>query len=108
MLPGSLVDIFEFETKNEQVMMDGGEPASAQRILLGITKASLATNLVPFSGILPGNNKGIDGRGNQRKSGPACGTKGKYHNRKAYTRGYRHQKIQRHNHQHRIRDARRR
>ena len=44
MLPGSLVDIFEFETKNEQVMMDGGEPASAQRILLGITKASLATN----------------------------------------------------------------
>ena len=44
MLPGSLVDIFEFETKNEQIMMDGGEPASAQRILLGITKASLATN----------------------------------------------------------------
>ncbi len=44
MLPGSLVDIFEFENKNEKVMMDGGEPASAQRILLGITKASLATN----------------------------------------------------------------
>jgi DNA-directed RNA polymerase subunit beta' len=44
MLPGSFVDIFEFETKNEKVMLEGGEPASAQRILLGITKASLATN----------------------------------------------------------------
>jgi DNA-directed RNA polymerase subunit beta' len=44
MLPGSLVDIFEFEGKNEKVMIEGGEPASAQRILLGITKASLATN----------------------------------------------------------------
>ena len=44
MLPGSLVDINEFESKNEKVMLDGGEPASAQRILLGITKASLATN----------------------------------------------------------------
>ncbi len=44
MLPGSLVDILDFEQKNEKVMLDGGEPASAQRVLLGITKASLATN----------------------------------------------------------------
>ncbi len=43
MLPGGLVDIFEFERKNEEVMAQGGQPAVAKRTLLGITKASLAT-----------------------------------------------------------------
>jgi len=43
MLPGELVDIFEFEEKNMAVIEQGGQPASAQRVLLGITKASLAT-----------------------------------------------------------------
>ena len=43
LLPGSLVDIYEFEQANEQTIMDGGRPAIAKRILLGITKASLAT-----------------------------------------------------------------
>ncbi len=44
MLPGSMVDIFEFEKNNEQAMLEGKEPAIAMRVLLGITKASLATN----------------------------------------------------------------
>ena len=44
MLPGSLVDIFEFENKNEEVVQQGGQPAIAKRVLLGITKASLATD----------------------------------------------------------------
>jgi len=44
MLPGELVDIFQFERENEKVILDGGQPAIAKRILLGITKASLATN----------------------------------------------------------------
>ncbi len=43
MLPGSLVDIFDFREANEQVVEKGGEPAEANTILLGITKASLAT-----------------------------------------------------------------
>ncbi|MBE5776372.1 MAG: DNA-directed RNA polymerase subunit beta' [Clostridiales bacterium] len=43
LLPGSLVDIFNFESENERVIMEGGRPAIAKRILLGITKASLAT-----------------------------------------------------------------
>ena len=43
MLPGSLVDIFEFERENERVVQEGGRPAYAKRVLLGITKASLAT-----------------------------------------------------------------
>ena len=44
MLPGSMVDIFHFEKENEQTIMNGGRPAVAKRILLGITKAALATD----------------------------------------------------------------
>ena len=43
LLPGSLVDIFRFEEANQETIMNGGRPAVAKRILLGITKASLAT-----------------------------------------------------------------
>ena len=43
LLPGSLVDIFRFEEANRDAIMAGGSPAIAKRILLGITKASLAT-----------------------------------------------------------------
>ena len=44
LLPGSLVDIFRFEEANQETIMNGGRPAVAKRILLGITKASLATD----------------------------------------------------------------
>ncbi len=44
MLPGSMVDIFHFEKENERTIQEGGRPAVAKRILLGITKASLATD----------------------------------------------------------------
>jgi DNA-directed RNA polymerase subunit beta' len=44
LLPGSLVDGFVFDEKNEKVLAGGGEPAVARPLLLGITKASLATD----------------------------------------------------------------
>ncbi len=44
LLAGSLVDVFEFEEANAKVMEQGGEPAVASPVLLGITKASLATD----------------------------------------------------------------
>ncbi|OYD06545.1 DNA-directed RNA polymerase subunit beta' [Paludifilum halophilum] len=43
LLPGSFVDIHEYENANRQVLLSGGEPAVARPILLGITKASLET-----------------------------------------------------------------
>jgi len=43
LLPGELVDRFEFEDKNRHVLAEGGEPATAQPVLLGVTKASLNT-----------------------------------------------------------------
>jgi len=43
MLPGELVDRFDFEDKNRQVLAEGGEPSTALPVLLGVTKASLNT-----------------------------------------------------------------
>src|SRR5919206_531679 len=43
LLPGELVDRFEFQDKNRHVLAEGGEPATAQPVLLGVTKASLNT-----------------------------------------------------------------
>ncbi|MGO1712554.1 MAG: DNA-directed RNA polymerase subunit beta', partial [Senegalia sp. (in: firmicutes)] len=44
LLPGSLVNIFEFQKENDKIEEDGGEAAVGKRVLLGITKASLATD----------------------------------------------------------------
>ena len=44
MLPGQLVDMFTFEEQNEKTIKNGGVPATAKRVLLGITKAALATD----------------------------------------------------------------
>ena len=44
MFPGSLVDVYEFEEKNEKAKEEGKLPAKGKRALLGITKAALATD----------------------------------------------------------------
>jgi len=44
LLLGGLVDVFEFEEENERVVAAGGRPGVAKPVLLGITKASLATD----------------------------------------------------------------
>ncbi len=43
-LPGTNVDILDFEDTNEALVKEGKEPATGEQIMLGITKASLATN----------------------------------------------------------------
>ncbi len=43
LLPGELVDRFKFELTNAKALAEGGEPATAQPVLLGVTKASLNT-----------------------------------------------------------------
>ncbi len=43
LLPGSLVSVFSYEEENARIAAEGGELANGQPILLGITKASLAT-----------------------------------------------------------------
>ena len=44
LLPGATVDIIEFQDCNQKAFEEGGEPAVAHPVLLGITKASLATD----------------------------------------------------------------
>ncbi len=44
MLPGDLIDAPLFQEQNEEVMTEGGQPAQAEPVLLGITKASLNTD----------------------------------------------------------------
>jgi len=42
-LPGDLIDKASFEEENEKILAEGGEPASAQQIILGITRRALNT-----------------------------------------------------------------
>ncbi|MCL6600746.1 MAG: DNA-directed RNA polymerase subunit beta', partial [Alicyclobacillus macrosporangiidus] len=44
LLPGTYVDLFEYEEANRKVLWEGKEPAVARPALLGITKASLETD----------------------------------------------------------------
>lgn len=44
LLPGGLIDIFDFEEENAAAIAMGGQPSTARPVLLGITKASLATD----------------------------------------------------------------
>ncbi len=43
-LPGTLVDVLEYDDMNEALIAEGKEPAEGKQVLLGITKAALATN----------------------------------------------------------------
>jgi DNA-directed RNA polymerase subunit beta' len=44
LLTGDLIDRFDYESVNAKVLAEGGEPATAQTVLLGITRASLNTS----------------------------------------------------------------
>ncbi len=44
MLPAELVDRFVYDERNSRVLAEGGEPAAAHTVLLGVTKASLSTD----------------------------------------------------------------
>ncbi|MCD8054753.1 MAG: DNA-directed RNA polymerase subunit beta' [Lachnospiraceae bacterium] len=44
MLPGTSMDVLEYEDMNEALIAEGKQPAEGKQIMLGITKASLATN----------------------------------------------------------------
>jgi DNA-directed RNA polymerase subunit beta' len=44
MLPGELVEIASFQARNSEIVEEGGQPAQAEQVLLGITKAALNTD----------------------------------------------------------------
>ena len=59
-LPGTLVDVLDFDEINENLIEEGKRPAEGTQVMLGITKASPGYQLLPVCCILPGNNKGSD------------------------------------------------
>jgi len=44
LIPGELKDRFQYEDINAEVLAEGGEPATAHTVLLGLTRASLSTS----------------------------------------------------------------
>ena len=59
LLPGSMEDSFIVEEVNRKIMEMGGKPAVGRPVLLGITKASLATDSF-LSPLHSGNNPGFN------------------------------------------------
>ena len=43
-IPGQSIVLFDFQNKNAQVLAEGGEPATAKPVLLGVTRSSLLTD----------------------------------------------------------------
>ena len=43
-LPGTMMDVMEYNSVNEKLKSEGKEPITGTQVMLGITKASLATN----------------------------------------------------------------
>ena len=82
LLPTELIDRLDFEEVNNRVLAEGGEPATAQTVLLGVTKASLNTSL-PCRGVLPGDHPGAHRGGHQRRQGPPDRPQGERHHRQA-------------------------
>jgi DNA-directed RNA polymerase subunit beta' len=56
-LSGEQIDKHEFMRVNEQVRDSGGQPAEAEPVLLGITKASLETDSFVSAALLPGHHR---------------------------------------------------
>ena len=84
LLPTELVDRLEFEEHNNRVLAEGGEPATAQTVLLGVTKASLNTSSLPRRGVLPGDDPGAHRGRHQRRQGPPDRAQGERHHRQAH------------------------
>ena len=83
LLPTELIDRLDFEEENNKVLAEGGEPATAQTVLLGVTKASLNTSSLPRRGVLPGDDPGAHRGGHQRRQGPPDRPQGERDHRQA-------------------------
>ncbi len=95
-LPGSLTERGEFESENRRVVAEGGEPAAGRPVLMGITKASLATDSWLSRGVVPGDHSRADRCGDQLPQRQAAGSEGERDHRQADPGRYRHQPVPQH------------
>ena len=56
-LPGEMIDRIKFDNTNEKLVADGKNPATGERVLMGITKASLTNRVFYISSFIPRNYK---------------------------------------------------
>ena len=74
-LPGTLVDILDFEDTNEALAAEGKEIADGKQVMLGITKASLATNSFLSAASFQETTKVLTEAAIKGKSDPLIGLK---------------------------------
>ena len=84
---GELVDKFVFQEENERVLAQGKRPATAQPILLGITKASLSTDSFISAASFQETTRVLDGGGHLRQDRRAARSQGERHRGPAHPRG---------------------
>ena len=75
LLTGSMVDMFDFEAENGRANKTGNTPASGKRILLGITKASLATDSFLSAASFQGTTRVLTDAAVKGKIDPLIGLK---------------------------------
>ena len=88
LLPGELVERTRFEEENRRVVAEGGTPASGRPELMGITKASLATESWLSAASFQETTRVLTDAAIHAKSRPAAGPEGERHHRQAHPGGY--------------------
>ncbi len=90
LLPGELVDAPEFKKLNIEVVSQGGEPATAATVLLGITKASAYDRELPVGGLVPGDDARADRGGDHGQGRLSARSQGERGHRQADPGRHRH------------------
>lgn len=60
LLPGSLMEVNQFKEANQEVLLEGKQPATAKPVILGITKASTRNGFLLVCRIFPRDNTDLD------------------------------------------------
>ncbi len=93
LLPGDLVNRRVFEETNQEVVESGGVPASARPVLLGITKASLATDSWLSAASFQETTRVLTDAAIQSKADPLLGPQGERDHREADPGGHGHEPL---------------
>ncbi len=89
-LPGDNIDRMRFAAENERVLAEGGAPAAARPMLLGITKASLATDSWLSAASFQETTRVLTEAALWSSSDPLIGAEGERHHREADSGRYGH------------------
>ena len=81
------MDRFDFEDVNAKVLAEGGEPATAQPVLLGVTKASLNTDSFLAAASFQETTRVLTEAAIAGQGGPPARPQGERHHRQAHPRG---------------------